>query len=55
MILLKKAKPMSLRIKVTSSHETQEKFTKGKDKLDFILSNQRAQYNKNGLGYQPNR
>lgn len=30
------------------------KFTKGKDNLNLILSNQRGSY-KNGLSYQPNK
>lgn len=38
-----------------SFHETLIKFTKGKDNLNMILSNQRASYNKTDLGYQPNK
>lgn len=36
-------------------HKTLGKFTKGKGKLDLILSNQRASYNKNNLGHKTNR
>lgn len=36
-------------------HETLGKFTKVKYKLDLVLSNQRYSFNKNDLGYKPNR
>lgn len=45
----------SLKNKVKRLHETLGKFTKGKENLDLILFNQRASYNKGGLGYQPNK
>lgn len=44
-----------LRNEIESFHETLIKFTKGKDNLNMILSNQRASYNKTDLGYQPNK
>lgn len=43
----------SLKVEVTSLHETLEKLTKVKNKIYLILNNQRASYN--GLGYKPNR
>lgn len=44
-----------LKNEVTSLHETLDKFTKGKDKFDLILANQKAAFNKNGIRYKPNR
>lgn len=35
-------------------HEILEKFIKDKGKLDLIVSNKSASFNKNGLGYKPN-
>lgn len=45
----------SLKNGVPNLHETIEKFTKGKNKLDLILSSQRNSFNRNGVGYKPNR
>lgn len=42
----------SLKTKIEYLHETLSKFTKEKDNLDMILSNQRALYNKEDLRYQ---
>ena len=44
-----------MKIEVSRMHETLEQFTKGKYKLDLMLFNQKALYNKNLLGYKPNR
>lgn len=38
----------SLKNEVTNLYETLEKFTKFKDKLDFILSNPKTYFDKNG-------
>lgn len=37
---------------VTSLHETLEKFTKGKNNIDLLLSNIRVSFNKNSVGYE---
>lgn len=43
----------SLKNEVTNLHKILEEFTKGKYKLDLIISNQKASFNKNRLGYKP--
>lgn len=42
-----------LKIKIDNLHNTLRKFTKGRDKLYLLLSNQRIFYNKVSLGYEP--
>lgn len=42
-----------LESKIDGSHNTLVKFTKGRDVINFMISNQRATYNKIGLGYEP--
>ncbi|CAJ2652972.1 unnamed protein product [Trifolium pratense] len=44
-----------LKDKVEDLNNVLAKFTMGRDKLDIILGNQKASYNKVGLGYQPKR
>lgn len=44
----------SFRTEIEDLLEILSKFIKGRDNLYMILSNQRASYNKVGLGYQPN-
>ncbi|XP_045810784.1 uncharacterized protein LOC123905202 [Trifolium pratense] len=44
-----------LKDKVEDLNNVLAKFTMGRDKLNIILGNQKASYNKAGLGYQPKR
>lgn len=45
----------SFKNEVTSLQETLGELTKGKDKLDIIMSSQKALFNKNWIGYKPDR
>ena len=42
-----------LKNKISDLKKILDKFTKGKNNLNILLSNQKVSYNKDGLGYEP--